>query len=636
MFAVVISEKGGAERREVFDRPEISVGRVQGNDLMLPKGNVSKRHARLLHRDNRFIVTDLNSTNGTYVNRRRISQATIVREGDRVYIGDFVLRIELPSEVDAANAAEARPAEPAEPADASDPVPAPGPAAPVPPPPPGPPRPPAATAHLEAVDPSAQARHSPAPATHSPAPPSPPDVPPPATPSQLPESASDGQRAIPSPEAASTGERMSSSGVRELRLEPDVQAHRSALVALVSRVEEQLGDALNQQVDESVRARIDEALVTQLATLQQQGQLAGSVNTERLREDASLELGGLGPVGLLLNDDDVSEIAVPDPYNVIAERRGERALVEPPFSTPQAMWRVVNRLALLSGTPIGQGEMVLQRRLPGGARLNAVLDYGIRTGPMLVIHKPQRLATTSDDLVRRGSVSRAMATFLAHCVSAGASVLVVGDRDAKTADVVNAVAGQTSGQLVVVEGDDELMTGDPRVTRVRLDPNLGDSEDILDTLARLPDSWLVAERLEGSLAGSVLGAASGGMDGLIAGLRASTLERGVLRLVQDLMRSGVDRETALVVLASSFQVLVEVSRLRDGRQRVMRVAEIRGVAGSELQLEDIFTFHIERTAVGGSVEGTFVPSGVVPRLAQQLLVRGINVETTIFSRPPSR
>ena len=68
MFSVIVSEKGGAERRESFDRPEINVGRVQGNDLMLPKGNVSKRHARLLFRDGRFIVTDLKSTNGTYVN----------------------------------------------------------------------------------------------------------------------------------------------------------------------------------------------------------------------------------------------------------------------------------------------------------------------------------------------------------------------------------------------------------------------------------------------------------------------------------------------------------------------------------------------------------------------------------------
>src|SRR5450432_317266 len=97
MFAIVISEKGGAERRELFDKHEINVGRVQGNDLMLPKGNVSKRHARLLFRDGRFIVTDLKSTNGTYVNGRKIAQATIVREGDKIYVGDFVLRVEQSS-----------------------------------------------------------------------------------------------------------------------------------------------------------------------------------------------------------------------------------------------------------------------------------------------------------------------------------------------------------------------------------------------------------------------------------------------------------------------------------------------------------------------------------------------------------
>src|ERR1700710_2345745 len=94
MFTIIISEKGGAERRETFERNEINVGRVQGNDLMLPKGNVSKHHARLLYRDGRFIVTDLKSTNGTYVNGRKIAQATIVREGDKIYIGDFVLRLE--------------------------------------------------------------------------------------------------------------------------------------------------------------------------------------------------------------------------------------------------------------------------------------------------------------------------------------------------------------------------------------------------------------------------------------------------------------------------------------------------------------------------------------------------------------
>ena len=86
MFAIVISDKGGAERRETFGRSEITVGRVQGNDVMLPKGNVSKKHARLLFRDGRFIVTDLNSTNGTYVNGKRAERAELT-PGSVVRIG---------------------------------------------------------------------------------------------------------------------------------------------------------------------------------------------------------------------------------------------------------------------------------------------------------------------------------------------------------------------------------------------------------------------------------------------------------------------------------------------------------------------------------------------------------------------
>src|SRR5215468_9826695 len=97
MFSIIISEKGGAERKESFDKNEINVGRVQGNDLMLPKGNVSKHHARLLYRDGRFIVTDLKSTNDKSVPGRKIAQATIVREGDKIYIGDFVLKLDTGS-----------------------------------------------------------------------------------------------------------------------------------------------------------------------------------------------------------------------------------------------------------------------------------------------------------------------------------------------------------------------------------------------------------------------------------------------------------------------------------------------------------------------------------------------------------
>ena len=94
MFTIHIQEKGGEQRRMVFNKPEVTIGRVQGNDIVLPKGNVSKRHARIVLKDGKFIIVDLKSTNGTYVNGRKITSPLVVKETDKIYIGDFILGVE--------------------------------------------------------------------------------------------------------------------------------------------------------------------------------------------------------------------------------------------------------------------------------------------------------------------------------------------------------------------------------------------------------------------------------------------------------------------------------------------------------------------------------------------------------------
>src|SRR5690606_11302813 len=84
----------GEKRRLDFEKPEVTIGRVQGNDVILPKGNVSKRHARIVLKDGKFIIVDLKSTNGTYVNGRKITSPLVVKETDKIYIGDFILGVE--------------------------------------------------------------------------------------------------------------------------------------------------------------------------------------------------------------------------------------------------------------------------------------------------------------------------------------------------------------------------------------------------------------------------------------------------------------------------------------------------------------------------------------------------------------
>src|SRR5579864_1291416 len=94
MFTIIIQEKGGEQRRMVFNKPEVTIGRVQGNDIVLPKGNVSKRHARIVLKDGKFIIVDLKSTNGTYVNGRKITSPLVVKDSDKIYIGDFIVGVD--------------------------------------------------------------------------------------------------------------------------------------------------------------------------------------------------------------------------------------------------------------------------------------------------------------------------------------------------------------------------------------------------------------------------------------------------------------------------------------------------------------------------------------------------------------
>lgn len=91
MIKLTITEKGGETKALSFDQHEVMIGRVQGNDIVLAKGNISKRHTKIESSGGRMTVSDMKSTNGTYVNGRKIAEPTPVRGGDRIFVGDFLI-----------------------------------------------------------------------------------------------------------------------------------------------------------------------------------------------------------------------------------------------------------------------------------------------------------------------------------------------------------------------------------------------------------------------------------------------------------------------------------------------------------------------------------------------------------------
>jgi pilus assembly protein CpaF len=668
MFSVIISEKGGAERRESFDRTEINVGRVQGNDLMLPKGNVSKRHARLLYRDGRFIVTDLKSTNGTYVNGRKIAQATIVREGDKIYIGDFVLRVEMTA---AAGVSQKLGPNDPPPAMSSPPIESESPD------PPFALRPPEKLPSLPPNREGARGANGQDIVSHFPleqdpdesAPvpvPSPPRMPrqsvtkpgsmavPPTSSSPLsppPIFATQGSATAPPQSAASVGPSTSapSPGGRRPsvmaealdRSHTPFAAHRAALVGLMERVSDSVDLSTivsESETNDALAREITHALQERIASMKIAGELRDT-HPDALIAEARREIFELGPLGPMLEDEDVSEVQVVRHDYVVAMHGRKVMPSEVAFTSEGAVARIIRRLCALSGRPLADGELFVDRRLPRGARLTAVLPPASDQSHMLVIRKPQRADLTLEDLVRSGTVSRTMAGLFSTCIAARANILVTGALGTGATSLIGALAaaGSTDDRVVVLQEDDELVFNQPHTVSIVLGDTKEQGVRAVQAAARMHPDRLVIGAFTGHVAAEVVEAISQGADGVLAATRAPTLRHAADRLAASIAaaKPGGTPDAARESLASAFDLAIEVSRLRDGRHRVMRVAELR-VIGDATVVNDIWSFVIDRTASGGTIEGTFHATGTIPAIVEDLIARGFSIDTAMFKRHQSR
>src|SRR6266851_3835351 len=278
-FSVILTEKGGPTQRLDFYAEEITVGRVDENDICLPKGNISKKHTKIVVKDGKIIVLDLKSTNGTYVNGKKLAGPQVIQPSDTVYIGDFILNVEPPDlgePADFADRGAERPAPPAE--EDSTPTSAPG-----------------------KLRMSRVADTTPSPRSAS---------------------------AVPSskPPARAPAGRPARGGGHPAAV-PD---HGRTLSLVHDRLIEAMDlrrldlDALGKQ---ELRDKTEGAIRQIVGKMDAAGELDAHLDRDELVSDVLNEALGLGPLEIYLADDSVTEIMVNAPSEVYVERSGrlERA-----------------------------------------------------------------------------------------------------------------------------------------------------------------------------------------------------------------------------------------------------------------------------------------------------------------------
>jgi pilus assembly protein CpaF len=234
----------------------------------------------------------------------------------------------------------------------------------------------------------------------------------------------------------------------------------------------------------------------------------------------------------------------------------------------------------------------------------------------------ESLDASLDELVRRGTLSRAMATLLEQAVRSRASILVVGTQDSAALDMLNALLLAARGhQWLMLSERHEFARQHPRITRLST-MELG-TPHALPFAARLTDSALAVENLSGAWVAAGLEAATEGAGGFLAARRAVSLRHGVFGLATDLAaaKATVGLEDARRAVLGAFDLAIEVVRLSDGRDRVLRLVEISTDATGHFEERPLYSFNIKREATGGAIEGNFITHDAEAAIIKELAHR---------------
>jgi len=431
---------------------------------------------------------------------------------------------------------------------------------------------------------------------------------------------------IAAPEAAETGNPLLSAKL----LDAKVRLHRRL-------IEEINLDALAKLPEEEMKRQIH-GLVSQY-TLAERLPLNAQELDDFVAEILD-EMTGLGPIEPLLKDPTVNDILINGHECVYVERAGmlEPTLVR--FKDESHLLRIVNKIVSAVGRRVDESHPLCDARLLDGSRVNVAVRPVAVDGPLVSIRKFSKKPFNLDKLVDMGAIRPQMALLMAAAVRARVTLIVSGGTGSGKTTMLNALSSFVSEKerLVTIEDAAELQLQQPHVGRMETRPpniegkgEIRQRELVKNALRMRPDRIILGE-CRGEEAFDMLQAMNTGHEGSMATIHANTPRDAISRLEQMIGMAGMPMTIPSIrgQIAAAIRVIVQLQRFSDGKRRVTSIAEITGLEGDIIQMQEIFKFVRTSTGDDGKVEGHFQATGVRPRFLGDLVAQGITIPGNYF------
>jgi pilus assembly protein CpaF len=407
---------------------------------------------------------------------------------------------------------------------------------------------------------------------------------------------------------------------------------------------EQVGPMLaDERVSEHELRRVVHEHVNQ--ALSDENIALSAAERAQLIQDVTDDTIGYGPIDRFLQDPGITEVMCNGPKDVYIERRGKIEKTDVEFVDEGHLRRTIDRIVGDVGRRIDESSPMVDARLPDGSRVNAVVHPVAIGGPFLTIRKFAKDPYTASDLVSFGTLTPQTAHFIDACVRGRLNVVVSGGTGTGKTTMLNVLSSfiPNDERIVTIEDAKELKLWQEHVCSLESRPSNIEGQGevrirdlVRNSLRMRPDRIIVGEA-RGGEALDMLQAMNTGHDGSLTTIHSNSPRDTLSRIETMVLMGGIELPVKAIreQVASALNLIVHLTRLRDGTRRVTSICEVLGLEGDTIVMQDLYMFDY---GMGIDDDGRFLgrlkSTGIRPRFSDTLADVGVTLEPELFNLEP--
>jgi pilus assembly protein CpaF len=413
-------------------------------------------------------------------------------------------------------------------------------------------------------------------------------------------------------------------------------AFAAAKTAVHAKLLEQYANKIDVTDREFVKEKIVELSEEYIRT---SGMTMTRPDRERLIESLMDDILGLGPLEILLNDPEITEIMINHPKQIYIEKKGQPMLSDVTFESDKQLMRVIDRVVSSIGRRVDESTPMADARLKDGSRVNVIIPPLALKGPCMTIRKFSKQKLGPNDLIKFRSATPHMISFMRAAVRSKLNVLVSGGTGSGKTTLLNILSTfiPPEDRIITCEDAAELQLQQDHVITLESRPANVEGKgavpirDLVKNCLRMRPDRIIVGECRGGEALDMLQAMNTGHDGSMSTLHANNPHECLGRLETLVLMAGADLPSRAIreQVAAAVHIIIQQQRLRGGPRKVVSIAEITGIENGDIQFQEIFVYN-QIGLKDGKAVGYHTATGIKPMRLDHIKAGGEELPDELF------